>query len=123
MARPALAFMGFPIGNALNLQGTVLAVEYALGPTEVAIFATARTVSRVALQMVQLVNQTFWPELSSAFGAGKIELVRRLHRRACQMAIIIGVGLIAGDDDVWAVVPGALDQAQGCRRVLGCCLC
>ena len=33
-----------------------------------AIFATARTVSRVALQMVQLVNQTFWPELGAAFG-------------------------------------------------------
>src|SRR5260221_486029 len=29
---PAFAFMGFPIGQALNLQGTVIAVTYALGP-------------------------------------------------------------------------------------------
>ena len=95
MTGPAFAFMGFPIGNALNLQGTILAVERVLGPTDVVVFATARTVSRVALQMVQLVNQTFWPELSSAFGSGNIALVRTLHRRACQLALIVGVGLIA----------------------------
>jgi O-antigen/teichoic acid export membrane protein len=95
LTRPAFAFMAFPIGNALNLQGTVLAVSYALGPVDVVIFATARTVSRVALQMVQLVNQTFWPELGSAFGAGNIALVRALHRRACQLAGLIALGLIA----------------------------
>ena len=76
ITRPALAFMGFPIGNALNLQGTLMAVGWALGPTEVVIFGTARTVSRVALQMVQMVNSTFEPELSLSFGAGNIALVR-----------------------------------------------
>ena len=95
MAAPAFAFMAFPLGNALNLQGTVLAVSYALGPVDVVIFATARTVSRVALQMVQLVNQTFWPELGSAFGAGNMMLVRTLHRRACQMAGLIALLLMA----------------------------
>jgi O-antigen/teichoic acid export membrane protein len=92
---PAFAFMGFPMGNALNIQGTLIVVGYALGPTDVVIFNTARTVSRVALQMVQLVNQTFWPELGAAFGAGNIALVRTLHRRACQMALLIAGALIA----------------------------
>lgn len=92
---PAFAFMGFPLGNALNIQGTILAVSYALGPVDVVIFSTARTVSRVALQMMQMVNQTFWPELGAAFGAGNIPLVRTLHRRACQMAMILGVVVIA----------------------------
>ncbi len=95
MFAPAVAFMGFPIGNSLNIQGTILAIQYTLGPTDVVIFNTSRQVSRVALQMVQLVNQTFWPELSAAFGAGKMELVRTLHRRACQMALLVGLGLIA----------------------------
>jgi len=95
LAVPAVAFLGFPMGNALNLQGTLIAVGYALGPTDVVIFGTARTVSRVALQMVQLVNQTFWPELGAAFGAGNIALVRTLHRRACQMALLIAASLIA----------------------------
>ncbi len=89
----ALAFMGFPIGNALNLQGTMMAVGYALGPVDVAIFSSARTVSRVALQMVQMVNNTFWPELSLAYGAGNFELIRTLHRRACQMAVIFAAAV------------------------------
>ena len=93
---PAIAFMGFPIGNALNLQGTLLAVGYALGPTAVVVFGTARTVSRVALQMVQMVNITFWPEMSTAFGAKNHELTRTLHRRACQMALIIAVIVVTG---------------------------
>jgi O-antigen/teichoic acid export membrane protein len=95
LAAPAVAFMGFPMGNALNLQGTLIAVKFALGPDDVVNFATARTVSRVALQMVQMVNSTFWPELSSSYGAGKFELVRALHRRACQVALVIAVALIA----------------------------
>ncbi len=95
LARPAIAFMGFPLGNALNLQGTLLAVSYALGPTEVVIFGTARTVSRVAIQMVQMVNSTFEPEMSIAFGAGNYELTRSLLRRACQLALLSAVVIVA----------------------------
>jgi O-antigen/teichoic acid export membrane protein len=95
LVRPAFAFMGFPIGNALNLQGTLLAVSYALGPTSVVIFSTARTVSRGALQMVQMVNSTFEPELTLSFGARNISLTRTLHRSACQLALIVAFLLVA----------------------------
>ncbi|HVG26531.1 MAG TPA: lipopolysaccharide biosynthesis protein [Acidobacteriaceae bacterium] len=94
LARPAFAFIGFPLGNALNLQGTLMAVGYALGPVDVAIFGTARTVSRIALQIVQMVNNTVWPELSIAFGAGNMDLVRLLHRRACQLALFISLAVV-----------------------------
>ncbi len=94
LTKPAIAFMGFPLGNALNLQGTLMAVGYALGPVDVAIFGTARTVSRVALQVVQMVSNTVWPELSIAFGAGNIALVRILHRRACQIALFISLSMV-----------------------------
>jgi O-antigen/teichoic acid export membrane protein len=94
LARPAFAYMAFPLGNALSLQGSLLAVGYALGPTEVVIFSTARTVSRVALQMVQMVNTTFEPEMSIAFGAGNYELTRTLLRRACQLALFVALVLV-----------------------------
>lgn len=96
LARPAIAFMGFPIGNALNLQGTLLAVGYALGPTAVVVFGTARTVSRVALQMVSMVNSTFEPEMSIAYGARNYPLVRTLLRRACQLALVVAVVIVLG---------------------------
>lgn len=94
LTRPSLAFMGFPLGNALNLQGSQMAVNYALGPMAVAIFATARTVSRMALQAVEMVKNTVWPELSIAFGAGNMDLVRTLHRRACQIALFMSLGVV-----------------------------
>jgi O-antigen/teichoic acid export membrane protein len=94
LARPAIAFMGFPLGNALNLQGTLLAVGYALGPTAVVVFGTARTVSRVALQMVQMVNTTFEPEMSIAFGARNYALTRTLLRRAVQLALFVAVAIV-----------------------------
>ncbi|HEU5342497.1 lipopolysaccharide biosynthesis protein [Edaphobacter sp.] len=93
LARPAIAFMGFPLGNALNLQGAVLAVGYALGPVAVVVFGTARTVSRVALQMGNMVGGTFEPEMSIAYGAGNIPLIRALLRRACQLAIFVSVAV------------------------------
>jgi len=95
LTRPALAFMGFPIGFALNLQGSQMAVNYALGADAVAVFSTARTVSRLALQVVEMVKNTVWPELSIAFGAGNMELVRTLHRRACQVALFISLSVVA----------------------------
>jgi O-antigen/teichoic acid export membrane protein len=80
----------------LSLQGSLLAVGYALGPTEVAVFSTARTVSRVALQMVQMVNNTFEPEMSLAYGAGNYPLTRSLLRRACQLALIVAFVVVIG---------------------------
>ena len=84
---PALAFMGFPLGMAFNLQGTLLAVGYTLGPVAVVVFSTARTVSRVALQMAQTINFSFEPEFSASFAQRNVGLLRTLHRRACQMAL------------------------------------
>jgi len=95
LVRPAIAFMGFPIGNSLNFAGTQLAVNYALGPVSVVIFSATRTVSRGALQMVQMVGGTFEPELGISYGAGKFELTRALHRRACQLTLITAVVVVA----------------------------
>jgi O-antigen/teichoic acid export membrane protein len=92
---PALAFMGFPLGNALNLQGSLLTVGYVLGPTDVVVFGTARTVSRVALQFIQMINITIWPEFSNAYGAKNWVLIRTLHRRSCQMALILAVVFVS----------------------------
>lgn len=94
LARPAIAFMGFPLGNALSLQGSLLAVGYALGPVAVVVFSVARTVSRVALQMVQMVNNTFEPEMSLAYGSGNYQLTRTLLRRACQLALLVALAIV-----------------------------
>ena len=94
--RPAVAYMAFPVGQSLNMSGPQLALQYVLGPYAVVVFTTARQVSRGALQMVQMVNSTFEPEMTLAYGAKNIELTRSLHRRACQLALIVAVVIVAG---------------------------
>jgi len=96
LTRPAIAFMAIPMGNALNLGGVQMAVNYALGPVSVMIFYTARMISRGALQTVQMVNAIFEPELSLSYGAGKIETTRTLHRLACQLALLVAVIVVSG---------------------------
>ena len=90
LAGPSVSFMAFPVGNALSLQGMLLVIGHILGPGAVVVFSTARTVSRTAIQFMQLINNTVWPEMSVAVGAGNWPLARSLHRRSCQISIALG---------------------------------
>jgi len=89
LASPAFSFLGFPIGNAIGIQGILFVINATLGAVGVVLFGVTRTASRLAFQLLQTVNNTVWPELSAAFGAGDISLTRRLHRRACQAAFAV----------------------------------
>jgi len=89
LAGPAISFMGFPLGNALSMQGMIMVVGANLGASSVVVFSIMRTVSRVALQGMGIINSSFWPELSVAFGKGDIALARKLHRLSCQMSFWI----------------------------------
>lgn len=88
---PALSFMGFPLGNALSLQGINTLIGITLGPVMLASFTTTRTLTRAVWQALGAITNTIWVELSSAFGSGDITLARSLHRRACQAAMWIAV--------------------------------
>lgn len=88
---PALSFLGFPIGNALSLQGINTIVGITLGPLVLVSFTTSRTLARAIWQVLNAITNTIWVELSSAFGSGDIALARNLHRRACQAAMWMAV--------------------------------
>lgn len=87
LAGPALGFMAFPLGHALNLQGMVIIVGAVLGPPAVAVFATLRTLTRFGLQLVSAVNRTVQAEITTAYGRGDSDLQRRLHHLTCQAAL------------------------------------
>lgn len=93
LTSPALSFMGFPVVNALNLQGILVVIGHVMGPIAVVTFNTARTISRSAAQGMNLINNSIWPEMSAAFGLGDMHLARRLHRRACQISILLCLGI------------------------------
>jgi O-antigen/teichoic acid export membrane protein len=90
---PAIAYMAFPLGNSLSLQGMTIVVAAVLGPIAVVTFSTIRTLTRFAYQMVDMIANSVWPELSAAFGSGDRLLAKRLHRCACQASL--GLSLAA----------------------------
>ena len=84
---PAMAFMGFPLGYALINQGLYTVVAVTLNPSAVVIFSALRTLSRLAFQVMVMINSTVWPEISAAYGTGNLSLARRLHRYSCKFSI------------------------------------
>jgi O-antigen/teichoic acid export membrane protein len=84
---PASAYMGFPLGEALSIQGMTLVIGNTLGSTAVVTFSTLRTLSRIAWQLLRTINYSVWPELTIAFGEQNLYLARKLHRYACKAAL------------------------------------
>jgi O-antigen/teichoic acid export membrane protein len=66
LAQPALGAMALPLSNALNIQGVVFIVGLALSPTVAAMFGTARTISRVPIQVVGMLTRASLPEITIA---------------------------------------------------------
>jgi len=103
MALPSIAFMAFPLGNAIKNQGMLSIVGVALGATYVVDFSTMRTVLNSTQQLMGLINSAVWPEISRAYGAGNIELTKILHRISCKISLgfaIFSVFLLALYGDV-----------------------
>jgi len=73
-----------------------------LGPVAVVSFSTLRTLTRLNSQLIGMIKNALWPELSRAFGVGNIGLARRLHRYACQAALGLSV---CGGVLLWIVGP------------------
>lgn len=85
LIKPAIAFMAFPLGLALSIQGLVLVIGIFLGPVAVALFSAYRTLTRLLVQIVTMLNQAIWPEVSAAYGVGKMDLVKQLHYKASSL--------------------------------------
>lgn len=75
---PALGAMAIPTALSLNIQGTLLIAGTVLSPAAAAILGPVRTASRIAIQLVGIVNRSSMPEVSSAVGRNDAFQLRRL---------------------------------------------
>lgn len=100
LLKPSLAFMAMPLAGALSLQGPIVVLGSAFGGEAVALFSAMRTLSRIPMQLMNVLNASVWPEMSRAFGAGDMALLRQLHRRSARitaalvLASCLGLGLM-----------------------------
>ncbi|HEX4183347.1 MAG TPA: lipopolysaccharide biosynthesis protein [Caulobacteraceae bacterium] len=87
LAHPALASMSMTLSTALSLQGLTLSLGLIASPAATAAFATARTVTRIPLQLAGLSSRATLPEMTRAFSRGDKALSANL--------IILNLGFTA----------------------------
>lgn len=75
LIKPALSFASFNLINALNFQGLTLIIATILGPTEVVIFNTYRTLTRSVVQFIGIFNHAVWPEFSRLYGINSKNII------------------------------------------------
>jgi len=75
----AVSFMAFPAGNVVSIQGMALAVGSLFGPAAVVVFNIYRTLSRVTVQLANVVSRSVWPEISKRIGEGNVDSVWGLY--------------------------------------------
>lgn len=94
LIRKGLIFQAFPVGNAVQNQGYIMVVNYLLGPVAVTLFTTLRTLVRSANQVMELVNQSVWPELSYLLGAKRMREARDVHDKSVKISGIAALGIV-----------------------------
>jgi O-antigen/teichoic acid export membrane protein len=74
----SLATMALPIGFAITLQGTILALAVSLPPALIAVYTSVRTLTRVAFQFAAAVSNGVSPEFTVMVGQKNSQSASRL---------------------------------------------
>ena len=90
--KKGVAFQAFPLGNALSIQGNILIIQLLIGPLAVALFGTAKTLVNVVKQVIDIINQASWPELSHLMGSQDYDRAKYIHRIGVLLSLIISIG-------------------------------
>jgi O-antigen/teichoic acid export membrane protein len=110
---PALAVAALPVAQASFLQGTALALGGAAGAAAVPAFTATRTLSRIGLQMTQLVTHALMPEFTAA-----VAREDRPAQARMLVATLAAAGIVAVPFAVVLVVAGQPLVALWTRGVI-----
>lgn len=91
-----LAFMAYPLGQAMTNQGILLFVNAFMGNSTVVVFATLRTVVNTAFQVSNLINSSTWPEFSRMYGAGDHNGMKWLFNFSTALGVFSGIACAIG---------------------------
>ena len=90
VTQPALGFMAFPVANIIKNQGIITLIGAMLGVSEIVIFSSVRTICNTGLQLLKIVQHSFWPEVSVAFAKKNIQLIQKINVIICGLAFWLG---------------------------------
>jgi O-antigen/teichoic acid export membrane protein len=120
---PGVAYMAFPIGNALSLQGITIVIGATLGATAVVVFSTTRTATRVVLQAMGALGNSVWPELTRSVGGGHLAEARLILSRATRLSVgasftLVLILAVIGPAVIRWWTRGAVDPPSGLLYLL-----
>lgn len=87
LARPALASLAFPLGNAMNQQGMRLVIGAVAGPIAVATFVAIRMLTGLAVRLQDSLGQALEPEYARAHGGKDLRTTQQLVLRGSRATI------------------------------------
>lgn len=87
LLKPSLATMSFPIGLALMIQGFTILITTTLGGAAAAVFNIYRTLARLLIQAVAILNQALWPEITYAFANNDINSIKIIIKKSGMISI------------------------------------
>lgn len=78
LLNPALGAMAIPTALAINMQGMILIAGAVVSPAAAAVLGAVRTASRIAIQVVGIINRATMPEFSAALAQGNHSILSKL---------------------------------------------
>ena len=87
----AIAYMSFPISNAILLQGFTLLVNRFWGSDTVVLYNTTRTMCNFIKTFLATILHSVWPEFSIAYGKRDYATMRRLYSKAMKVSFVLSV--------------------------------
>ncbi len=91
---PSIAFLSFPAGNAVIIQGFILLINSLLGSANVVLFSTTRTLINTIKKGTTIMFNSFWPEFSLAYGRGDKKFMKKIYQFFFGINIYYGISAI-----------------------------
>ena len=94
---PSLHFLGIQLAMAAMIQGSVIVVAKAMGPFEVAVFSTMRTIANVVSRFLGMMSHSAWPEFTRLYSENENGRLQGLFRSiffASTLAGLLYLGLV-----------------------------
>ncbi|SDD38660.1 Membrane protein involved in the export of O-antigen and teichoic acid [Algoriphagus faecimaris] len=96
LALPSISSMGFPLGNAINIQGINIIIGVVFGATTLAAFNVYRVIANMVKQLVNTVSHSFYPEITFAYGKKDSLKLRFYIKKSQFLSIAIAVSCFLG---------------------------
>lgn len=88
---PSTAYLGFPLAQAVTLQGGIQMLHAVADPNTLVAYSMARTLMRLVIQLGVISNNALKPELSRLIGLGRSAQARAFTRRSSVIVSTISI--------------------------------